>query len=139
MIGLVTQRIAPYADRAKVIRSDGSMQISFPDHSIDRVVCVYLFDILPEDDIRQTIAAAHRMLVPGGKLCLTSLSEGVTVASRVVSTLWAFAFRLHSALVGGCRPIKLAPLFDPQSWSLDRCNVVVKFGVPTEVVIATPR
>ncbi len=139
MIGLATQRIAPYADRAKVIQSDGSIQFPLPDHSVDRVVCVYLFDILPEDDIRQAIAEAHRVLVPGGKLCLASLSDGVTVASRIVSALWAFAFRLHSPLVGGCRPIRLAPFFDPQSWSLDRQNMIVKFGVPTEVVIATPK
>ncbi len=139
MIDLATQRIAPYADRAKVIQSDGAMQFPLPDHSVDRVVCVYLFDILPEDDIRQAIAEAHRVLQPGGQLCLASLTEGVTVASRIVSGLWSLVFRLHSSLVGGCRPIRLGQYFDFANWSLDHDNVIVKFGVPTEVIVATPK
>lgn len=139
MIGLATRRIAPYADRAKVMQSDGSMQFPLQDSSVDRVVCVYLFDILPEDDIRKAIAEAHRVLTPGGKFCVASLTRGVTVASHIVSTLWSLAFRLHSPLVGGCRPLRLDSFFEPASWSLDRRNVVVKFGVPTEVVIATPK
>ncbi len=139
MIDLATRRIAPYADRAKVIQSNGAMQFPLPDHSVDRVVCVYLFDILPEDDIRQAIAEAHRALQPGGKLCLASLTEGVTVASRIVSGLWSQIFRLHSSLVGGCRPIRLGQYFDPANWSLDQHNITVKFGVPTEVIVATPK
>ena len=139
MIGLATPRIAPYGGRAKVMQSDGAMQFPLPDHSVDRVVCVYLFDILSEGDIRQAIAESHRVLKPGGKLCVASLTEGVTVASRIVSGLWSQAFRLHSALVGGCRPLHLDPFFEPASWSLDRRNVVVKFGVPTEVIVATPK
>jgi len=139
MIGLATRRIAPYADRAKVMQSDGAMQFPLPDHSVDRVVCVYLFDILPEDDVRQAIAEAHRVLKPGGKLCVASLTEGVTVVSRIVSAIWSRAFHMHASLVGGCRPIRLDQFFEPASWSLDRRNVVVKVGVPTEVVVATPK
>lgn len=139
MIGLAAGRIAPYADRAKVMQSDGGMQFPLPDHSVDRFVCVYLFDILSEDDIRQAIAEAHRVLTPGGKLCVASLTEGVTIASRVVSALWSQAFRLHSALVGGCRPLRLDEFFGSPDWLLVRRNVVVRFGVPTEVLIATPQ
>ena len=139
MTALAKQRIAPYAERARVVQSDGAMQFPLPDHSVDRVVCVYLFDILPEHDIRRAIAEAHRVLTPGGKLCVASLTAGVTPASRFVSALWSLVFRLHARLVGGCRPLRLDQFFDPASWSLDRRNVVVKFGVPTEVVIATPR
>ncbi len=139
MVGLARRRIAPYAPRAQVALSDGAMVFPLPDHSVDRVVCVYLFDLLPEDDIRQAIAEAHRVLMPGGKLCLTSLSEGVTVASRIVTVLWSLAFRLHAPLVGGCRPLRLDAFFDQQSWSLERRNMVVKFGVPSEVIIASPK
>ncbi len=139
MIGLATRRIAPYADRAKVMQSDGVMRFPLPDHSVDRFVSVYLFDILSEDDIRQAIAEAHRVLTPGGKLCVASLTEGVTVASRLVSTLWSQAFRLHSSLVGGCRPLRLDQFFESPDWLLERRNVVVRFGVPTEVLIAAPQ
>ena len=89
--------------------------------------------------VRQAIAEAHRVLKPGGKLCVGSLTQGVTVASRIVSALWSWVFRLSPRLVGGCRPLRLDQFFAAESWSLERRNVVVKFGVPTEVVVATPK
>ena len=139
MIGLATQRIAPYADRAKVMQTDGAMRFPLPDHSVDRVVCVYLFEILSEEDIRQAIAEARRVLKPGGKFCVSSLTQGISTASRIVSGLWGLTFRHYPSLVGGCRPLRLAPFFESAHWSLDRHKVVVKFGVPTEVIVATPR
>ena len=139
MIEIAGQRIVSYAERAKAVQSDGSMRFLLPDHSVDRVVSTYVLDLLPETDIRQAISEAHRVLVPGGKLCLVSLAEGVTFASRIVCALWSAAFRLHAPLVGGCRPIRLDSFFDPQSWSLDYRRVVNQFGVPSEVLIAGPK
>ncbi len=136
MIDIAEQRITAYADRAKVIRTDGSVCFPLPDHSVDRVVSTYVLDLLSETDIRQAISEARRVLIPGGKLCLVSLTNGVTFASRIVCVLWSQAFRLHAPLVGGCRAIRLDPLFERQDWSIDYRNVVTQFGVPSEVLVA---
>jgi ubiquinone/menaquinone biosynthesis C-methylase UbiE len=139
MIDLAERRISPYAKRARVVQSDGSMRFPLADHSVDRVVCTYVLDLLPEEDIRHAVAEANRALKAGGKLCLVSLTHGVTLASRIVEGLWSRIFQWRAALVGGCRPIDLHPFFDPQSWSIDYRNVISRLGVPSEIIIASPK
>jgi hypothetical protein len=77
--------------------------------------------------------------MPDGKLCLVGLTQGVTIASRILIALWSEVFRLRPSFVGGCRPIMLSSFFDQQSWSVDYRSVVTRFGVPSEVFIASPK
>jgi ubiquinone/menaquinone biosynthesis C-methylase UbiE len=139
MIALAAQRLLPYRERAKVALSDGSMRFPLPDHCVDRVVSAYVLDLLSETDIREAIAEAHRVLLPGGKLCLVGLTVGVTFPSRIVSTLWSAICALHAPLVGGCRPVRLDSFFDQNDWTIDYRNVVSQFGIPSAVLIASPK
>ena len=139
MTEIAEQRLSAYSDRAKVIRSDGSVQFLLPDQSVDRIVSAYVLDLLSEEDIRRVIADARRVLIPGGKICLASLTRGVTFSSQVVSSLWSLAFHLRASLVGGCRPIRLDSFFDPNSWSIEYRAVVAQYGVPSEVLIVSPK
>jgi ubiquinone/menaquinone biosynthesis C-methylase UbiE len=139
MIDIANSRMSPYAERAKVAVSDGSMSFPLPDQSVDRVVSTYVLDLLSEEDTARAVREARRVLTPNGKLCLVSLTEGNTIASRVVSGLWSMLFRLRPSLLGGCRPVRLESCVDSQDWSVEYRNVVVQFGVPSEVLIASPR
>ena len=139
MIAIAEQRVLPYKERAKVTQSDGSMHFPLPDHSVDRVVATYVLDLLPEEDIRRAISEARRTLISSGRLCLVGLTQGLTFASRIVIALWSAVFGLRPSLVGGCRPILLSSFFDQQSWSIDYRNVVTRFGVPSEVLIASSK
>jgi ubiquinone/menaquinone biosynthesis C-methylase UbiE len=136
MIDLAGRRLAQFAGRAEAVISEGSMSFPAPDRSADRFVSTYVLDLLSVQDIRAAISEAHRVLKPGGKLCLASLTCGVTLASRMVSTLWSAVFRLRASLVGGCRPIRLEQYLDGRAWSVDYRNVVTPFGVPSEVIVA---
>jgi ubiquinone/menaquinone biosynthesis C-methylase UbiE len=139
MIAIAQQRLAPYAPRAQVVHSAGDMQFPLSDQSVDRVIVTYVFDLLSDADIQQAINEARRVLMPGGKLCLVSLSQGISLTSRLVCRLWSGLFRLQAPLVGGCRPIRLLPCFESTQWSVDYQQVLTQFGVPSEVLIATPR
>lgn len=137
MIDIAQQRISRYMGRAGAVHSNGSMHFPLPGHSADRVVATYVFDLLSETDIREAISEAHRVLIPGGKLCLVGLTTGINAASRIVSALWSGAFRLHASLVGGCRPIRLGSYLDQDTWSIEYRTIVTPFGVPSEVLVAT--
>jgi ubiquinone/menaquinone biosynthesis C-methylase UbiE len=139
MIDLAAKRLALYAERAKAVRSDGAVQFPLPDQSVDRVVSSYVLDILSEEDTRRVFAEAHRVLTPGGKFCLASLTRGVTLPSRIVSLLWMAVFGMRASLVGGCRPIRLEPYIDQERWQLEHRRVVTPFGVPSEVLILSPK
>jgi ubiquinone/menaquinone biosynthesis C-methylase UbiE len=139
MVRLARRRISPWQGRAQVILSDGAMHIPLPDRAASHVVSTYVFDLLPEDEIRQAIAEARRVLAPGGRLCLASMTRGNTAASRLLCALWEGLYRLHAPLVGGCHPIRLEPFLAPEAWDIAHREVVTQYGVPCEVLIARPR
>ena len=137
MIKLARARIDPYSDRAKVQQTEGTVVFPLANQSADRVVSTYVLDLLSLADIDDALAEARRVLVPGGKLCLISLTMGHSMVSRVVSRLWSIAFRLHAPLVGGCRPIQLDAFIDRLGWRLEYRNVISQFGIASEVLVAS--
>jgi len=136
MVDLATQRIAPYSERAQVLQSDISALASVPDHSVDRVISNYVLDLMSEADIAEFLREANRVLRAGGKVCLVSLTQGVTLPSRIVVSIWSLIFRLRASLVGGCRPIILQRHLNPKYWETEYRNVIVAFGIPSEVLVA---
>ncbi|HVA54894.1 MAG TPA: methyltransferase domain-containing protein [Gammaproteobacteria bacterium] len=139
MVGLAKRRLAIYEQRARVVQSDGAVKFPFSDHSVDRVVTTYVLDLLSESAIEQVFLEAHRILKPGGKFCVTGLTSGTTVLSWIISSLWRAVFHLHASLVGGCRPLHLSRFVDTENWQLEHRNVVIQFGVPSEVVVAAAK
>lgn len=94
--------------------------------------------VLPPEEIYQVVAA-HRVLSPGGYLYLVSPTHGRTKGSRLVSWVWSQIYALRPTLVGGCRPIELLTYLSQDDWQIAYNNVVVAFGVPSEIAIACPR
>jgi SAM-dependent methyltransferase len=135
MIGLATERLAPYAARVTLLPSSGEVRFPVPDESVDRVVSSYVVDLLPEEGIGRFFDEASRVLVPGGRLCLAGLTEGNTLLSRIVSTLWMGAFTLRPSLVGGCRPVRLERWIDDRRWRMVHRAVRTPFAVPSEVLV----
>lgn len=135
MVELTQGRLAPYGERTRVELSDGAVRFPLADRSVDRVVATYVLDLLPQADIRRFFSEAHRVLSPGGYACLAGLTRGVTLPSRLVTSLWTGAFRLHPALVGGCRPVRLSAFVAPEQWRLIHRHVVTPFAVPSEVLV----
>jgi ubiquinone/menaquinone biosynthesis C-methylase UbiE len=138
MVDLARERLQGFSDRARVVKSDGNLRFPVVSDSVDRVVATYVIDLLSESDIEDFLREAYRALNTGGKLCLVSLTQGTTFFSRAVSSAWALVHRVRASLVGGCRPIRVSQYFDPSYWTLEYKNVVVAFGVPSEVIVARP-
>lgn len=139
MVDIARERLQPWHDRAIVEVSDGSASLPLPDSSYDRFVSTYVIDLLSESDARQLLAEAHRILSPQGLLCLASITSGTTAASRAVMHTWQWLSRLHPLLVGGCRPIELTSLVAQDKWLLDHHQILTRWGVATEVVVAHRR
>lgn len=135
MVDLAKHRLEPYSERAQVVLSDGAIRFPVPDHSVDRIVCTYVLDLLPGAYIGCFFSEAHRVLTPGGKVCIASLTRGVSIPSRIVSSLWMSVFRLNPVLVGGCRPLHLDAFVNPELWQVLHRRVVTPFAVPSEVLV----
>lgn len=138
MISIARQRLMLYEKRANLTQSNGAIHIELTENTVDRIVSTYVLDLLSDADIRSLVAEAYRVLKPDGKLCLVSLTNGVTIVSRIVSTLWKMLFKARATLVAGCRPVNLKSYLDQASWTLEYHHIVVQYGVPSEVIVAAP-
>ncbi len=139
MVALAQERTERFENRAEIVLSDGAMQIDAPEDSIDRVVCTYVLDLLPEADIRKFLGESLRTLTEDGRLCVAGLTRGTTPISRLVSLVWSMVHWFRPALVGGCRPTRLIDYMDDSDWEIKHRRVVVCYGIPSEVIVATPR
>ena len=136
MVRLARERLAPFGSRVEIVLTDGSPPVAEPEASRDRFVSNYVLDLLSEDDIAAVVREAHRILEPGGLLCLSSLSTGTGSFSRLVSRTWSRVHALRPALVGGCRPLELLSWIPSNQWRVRHHAKLAPFGVPSEVLIA---
>jgi ubiquinone/menaquinone biosynthesis C-methylase UbiE len=137
MTDLASSRLERFGDRARVALVSGESPLPGEDHSFDRFLAVYVFDLLSGEASAALISEARRLLTENGRLCLVGLAEGDSWASRVVSSLWKAVWRRSPSLVGGCRPIDLRGLLD-DSWMIDHVGTVTAWAVTSQVVVAHP-
>ena len=135
MVDLARDRLAPWAGQAQVQQTDGSLALPVRDGIFDRFVATYVFDLLSEEDIHVVLREARRILAPGGRLCLASLTFGSTLPARMFCRAWTTLHSLSPQLVGGCRPLHLED-FVRDDWEVLHRGVVCTLGVCTEVLIA---
>ncbi len=136
MVRLARERLTPYSPRAEVLLTEGGPPIDEPSASYDRFVSNYVFDLLSHDDIRAVLREVHRILRPGGLLCLSGLTSGTGLTSRIVAGAVGWIQSLRPAMVGGCRPLDLLPFLKESSWQVQHQSKVVAFGIPSEIVVA---
>lgn len=139
MVELARERLRPFGERARVVKTDGALTLPFAEASFDRIVATYVADLLSEADIGLFLAESWRVLRPSGLLCTAGLTRGERGASRVVTAIWSFVHRLSPGLVGGCRPLELVDHLDPARFRVVHRRVVTGFAVPSEVLVAEKR
>ena len=104
--------------------------------SVDRLLCTYVLDLLPAGDLPVVLGEFQRVLAPGGRVALVTLTEGVSVASRAVVWAWKALYAVSPIATGGCRPLQVASLVAAAGFVGLHCEVVVQLGVPSEVIVA---
>jgi hypothetical protein len=87
-------------------------------------------DLLDSDYARRILDDAHRLLLPGGRLCLSSLTSGQARVGRGVARAWSALWLFAPRIVGGCRPIDITELLNPDQWSILENTIVESWGVP---------
>jgi demethylmenaquinone methyltransferase/2-methoxy-6-polyprenyl-1,4-benzoquinol methylase len=102
----------------------------------DRLFSAYLLDLLPAGELRAQLSEFRRVLRPGGRLALVSLTEGTSPVSRLMIGAWKLAYRANPLLCGGCRPLRLAALAQAAGFVVVAREVVTQLGLPSEVLAA---
>lgn len=136
MTKLCNERLAWWSRRASVELVTGPIAIDSPDNSYDRFVANYVLDLLGGGDTERLLSEAHRVLVPGGLLCVVSLTRGDTPFCRLISAAWSKLFSFRPYWVGGCRPVNVGETLDKNRWQKVHDEIVSAFGISSEVLVA---
>ncbi len=138
MVGLARQRLAGFGPRARVEQTDGSVRLHEVEAAaFDRFISTYVLDLLPETDITTLLAEARRVLRPGGRLGLISLTHGHNSLSCLLVSGWEWLYKRRPGWVGGCRPVSLLKFISEPAWQVNYHRIITSFGVPSEVVVAS--
>lgn len=110
------------------------LHLPFAPHSFDRIFSSYLLDLLPLKRIPALLAGLRRVLKPGGRMVLVSLTEGITLPSKALVSLWKAAYAISPVACGGCRPLQLADMVLEAGFNQIRREVVVQLAIPSEII-----
>jgi demethylmenaquinone methyltransferase/2-methoxy-6-polyprenyl-1,4-benzoquinol methylase len=99
----------------------------------DVVYNSYLLDLIDTPEISQVLAEFKRVLKPGGRLVVVSLSKGENWYSNM--KLYEWVYRKCPSLLGGCRPILNKSFIEELGFkNVKREFVLVGRVIPSEIV-----
>ncbi len=117
-------------------QADGGA-LPFAAASFDRLLCTYVLDLIAHAALPGWLAGFRRVLRPGGRMALLCLTEGVDLPSRGFVALWKAAYAVSPLVCGGCRPLQLSELACQVGFTQVAREVVVQWGVPSELLVAS--
>lgn len=106
--------------------------LEYPDSSFDIVLNNYMFDLIPEKDFLRIVTEFKRVLRPGGRIVMANMTAG----TRWFNAIWDWLYKLHPALVGGCRAIELSPHLQRAGFENIRREHISQATFPSEVIYA---
>jgi len=108
-------------------------ELVFADDGVDTLTSSYVLDILPSDEILTALTEFRRVLRPGGRLVLVSVTPAERRRHRIPELVYGSPLPLTS----NCRAIRLAPLLHQLGFVDITRRYVSQIGLPSEVVSAT--
>ena len=131
MLTRAKNRAKPFAPTSYTLEQGDAYTLPYADASFDLVLNNYMFDLLPETDMTQVLQQFKRVLRPGGRLVMTTLAP----ARRFPQQVWDALYRLHPAILGGCRGVSVSPFLEDVGFINVRQVHISQLTFPSEVVM----
>ncbi len=115
------------------VRSGNACRLDLADGSVDTLTSSYVLDILSSEDVLVGLREFRRVLRPGGRLVLVSVTPGERRLHRLPELLYGSRLPFTS----NCRGIRTAPLLAALGFGPVERRYVSQLCLPSEVVCAT--
>jgi ubiquinone/menaquinone biosynthesis C-methylase UbiE len=123
------------ADRRRELLCRGdACQLPFPAATFDVILSCYMLDLLSEADIQRALGEFFRVTKPQGRLVVTVMAR----QARAFDAIWMWSYRHAPVLVGGCRPVTLAPALGATGWRVELVEKISQSGFRSELILARP-
>jgi ubiquinone/menaquinone biosynthesis C-methylase UbiE len=121
--------------RTPTLQADAH-SLPFAPASFDCLFTAFVLDLVPTTSIPEVLSEFWRVLRPGGRAVLVSLTGGINRLSHLVVGAWKLAYAASPVVCGGCRPLQLSQWVKTPHFEIIEDEVVVQFGVPCEILAA---
>ena len=115
-------QVTHHRTQAGIARAD-ARRLPFADRHFDRLFCAYMLDLIPRPELQGILGEFHRVLKPGGKAAVITMTEGVNLPSRAFVAVWKAAYAISPFTCGGCRPLQLKEVALRAGFDLVECEV----------------
>jgi len=105
----------------------------FRDESFDAVVCCYLLELLPCEDIEGTVAEFRRVLRPGGKLTLILIGQN----AAFFNSMYQLCTKVAPAFWGRQVEERLPAVIQSHQFEILRDETVRQIFYPSRVLVAS--
>ncbi len=122
---------------ALLVQADAAY-LPFRARVFDRLFAAYVLDLLPPAQVDRALTEFHRVLDNEGRAVVLTMTEGITLGSRIVIAAWKAVYALSPALCGGCRPLVLAPRAERAGFRVLHREVILSFAFPSELLVLQP-
>lgn len=134
MMEITQTRVAKagLAPRVELICQD-ALQLPFADDSLNGIFMSFTLELFDTPEIPLVLEECHRVLCPGGRICVVSLSKNGGREMMVKMYEW---FHSHFPGVVDCRPIYARQAMKKSGFMIQEFEQTSIFGLPVEIDLA---
>lgn len=135
MLARARQRMKGFRQEHYRLRTGSAYALPFDSGTFDLVVNNFMLDLLPEEDFKAVLSEFARVLKPGGRVVLSTMSFG----ARWYNAVWPWIAKHLPSLLTGCRPVSLSPYLTDAGFVSLQSVFISQSTFPSEVLRAEKR
>jgi ubiquinone/menaquinone biosynthesis C-methylase UbiE len=121
-------------DRVDLHLGDAASLDFIPANSLDGIFMSFTLELFDNPEIPRVLQECHRVLKPGGRLAVVSMTKTNPPGLAVRMYEW---FHEHIPNYADCRPIFARQAFEANGFKIQDVSLSSMWGLPVEIVLGT--
>jgi demethylmenaquinone methyltransferase/2-methoxy-6-polyprenyl-1,4-benzoquinol methylase len=134
MLAIARERLngEKLADRVDLYLGDAAHLDFIEPNSLDGIFMSFTLELFDNPEIPRVLEECHRILKPGGRLAVVSMTKTHPPGIAVRMYEW---FHEHIPDYADCRPIFARQAFEETGFKIQNVSVLSMWGLPVEIIL----